>query len=201
MTEAAEAPVCDSQGNPFQKCMICLEQFSPCSLRGKLSCGHDQFCFTCIETWSRSTNKCPLCAVRFSLLQKVTVSEEKEVTVLTQETVQDRNLEEEVDEDLLRMLEQVRCQICGLDHDEHTLLLCDYCDDGYHTACLGMDCIPHLDQWFCDRCLPRLDRKEVELQWQQMERVGRRRTNRPTRGQPLPQPQVRRKRLRKLTNS
>jgi hypothetical protein len=201
MTETEAAPVCDSHGNPFQKCMICLEQFGACSLRGRLPCGHDQFCYTCIETWSCSTNKCPLCATRFNLLQKVTVSEEREVAVISQVNVDERNLEEEIDEELLRMLEQVRCQICGLDHDEHTLLLCDYCDDGYHTACLGMDCIPHLDQWYCDQCLPRMDKKEVEQQWKQMEQVGRRRYSRPVRGRAPPQVEVRRKRLRKLANS
>ena len=197
--------MCDSHGNPLQRCMICLEHLLGASERGQLPCGHNQFCYSCLETWSRTTNKCPLCAVRYHSLKLVTVSEEGEAKAKGEIEVPDKNFEEEVDVELLRMLEQVRCQVCGSDRDEHILMLCDYCDAGYHTSCLGMDCIPNLDVWYCDRCLPMLDRKEVDLQWQQMEQVGRRRVQRHGRREDRQtstlssrRPEPKRKRLRKL---
>ena len=42
-------------------------------------------------------------------------------------------------------------QICGSGDDEATLLLCDRCDSGAHTACLGMAGLPKA-AWFCKRC-------------------------------------------------
>ena len=48
----------------------------------------------------------------------------------------------------------VACEICFTDENEHLLLLCDGCDDAYHTYCLQprLDCIPE-NEWFCPNCL------------------------------------------------
>ena len=45
-----------------------------------------------------------------------------------------------------------RCIICGQADQEDVLLLCDNCNDAYHTHCLDIDDIPEGD-WFCPNCI------------------------------------------------
>lgn len=45
-----------------------------------------------------------------------------------------------------------RCIICGRADQEDVLLLCDNCNDAYHTHCLDIDDIPE-DDWFCPNCV------------------------------------------------
>lgn len=47
----------------------------------------------------------------------------------------------------------VFCQICHDNDNEENLLLCDGCDDAFHTYCLSpaLDNIPE-DDWFCENC-------------------------------------------------
>ena len=52
---------------------------------------------------------------------------------------------EELDE------ESKPCPICGEDDNEDVLLLCDGCDLGYHTYCVGLDSVP-VGHWFCESC-------------------------------------------------
>ena len=62
----------------------------------------------------------------------------------------------------------IACELCFTDENEHLLLLCDGCDDAYHTYCLRprLDSIPE-DEWFCPNCLhdaqlqPSEEQKEV----------------------------------------
>jgi len=46
------------------------------------------------------------------------------------------------------------CELCYTDDNEHLLLLCDGCDDAYHTYCLQprLHSIPE-NEWFCPNCL------------------------------------------------
>lgn len=45
------------------------------------------------------------------------------------------------------------CEVClGSDHDDQ-MMLCDGCDKGYHTLCVGLVCVPDLEEWFCQTCL------------------------------------------------
>jgi len=46
----------------------------------------------------------------------------------------------------------VCCTLCGGDHDEVNLVLCDCCDNGFHTKCIGLAAVPAGD-WFCPRCI------------------------------------------------
>ena len=59
-------------------CSICLDELT--KTKGKLPCGHE-FCFSCIERWSKETNKCPLCKKRFDTIQKNTKHTETSVNV------------------------------------------------------------------------------------------------------------------------
>ena len=45
-----------------------------------------------------------------------------------------------------------RCIICGRADQEDVLLLCDNCNDAYHTHCVDIDDIPEGD-WFCPNCI------------------------------------------------
>ena len=45
-----------------------------------------------------------------------------------------------------------RCIICGQADQEDVLLLCDNCNDPYHSYCLDLDGIPEGD-WFCPNCV------------------------------------------------
>lgn len=45
------------------------------------------------------------------------------------------------------------CKCCGKGDREHLLFMCDECNDGYHTTCLGMKKRPRSeDKWFCPSC-------------------------------------------------
>lgn len=43
------------------------------------------------------------------------------------------------------------CPVCDEDDNEDVLLLCDGCDVGYHTYCVGLDSVP-VGHWFCESC-------------------------------------------------
>lgn len=47
------------------------------------------------------------------------------------------------------------CRVCEADDDEDLLLMCDYCNEGYHTYCLDppLDDVPDEDEdWLCVHC-------------------------------------------------
>ncbi len=58
------------------------------------------------------------------------------------------------------MIESIECLVCGRGDDEAMMLLCDGCDDSYHTYCLfpPLKEIPKGD-WRCPMCI-----SEVEIQ-------------------------------------
>ena len=54
--------------NASESCVICLED-EP-QVRGQLDCCQHVFCYDCVVTWSKQTNKCPVCQRRFSVVDK-----------------------------------------------------------------------------------------------------------------------------------
>ncbi|GMH64420.1 hypothetical protein TrLO_g8294 [Triparma laevis f. longispina] len=51
---------------------------------------------------------------------------------------------------------QCSCADCPDKRDESIpILLCDICDEGFHTTCLGLKEVPPGDSWFCNRCAPK----------------------------------------------
>ena len=46
------------------------------------------------------------------------------------------------------------CKVCGRDEDHANLLLCEACNEEYHTYCLDppLECVPD-DDWFCGEFL------------------------------------------------
>lgn len=52
------------------------------------------------------------------------------------------------------------CEICHRTDGDATMLLCDQCDTGWHTACLDPPLRrPPPGQWFCPRCKPKRQRR------------------------------------------
>ncbi|KDO33329.1 hypothetical protein SPRG_02137 [Saprolegnia parasitica CBS 223.65] len=45
------------------------------------------------------------------------------------------------------------CPLCKEDRDDSDSLLCDTCDQVYHTYCVGLYAVPK-DNWFCPVCAP-----------------------------------------------
>lgn len=56
------------------------------------------------------------------------------------------------------------CLLCGSGNDEDRLLLCDGCDDSYHTFCLipPLHDVPKGD-WRCPQCLAQVIRQTVKV--------------------------------------
>jgi len=52
------------------------------------------------------------------------------------------------------LLNSKACTICENSDDDHKMLLCDGCDEGFHLHCLEppLDKVPKLPHWFCDGC-------------------------------------------------
>lgn len=50
-------------------------------------------------------------------------------------------------------VDDISCSACGNAQPEHNLLLCDGCDDAFHTTCLApaLEEVPESD-WFCPGC-------------------------------------------------
>jgi len=53
-----------------ENCCICMCDVEPNDLAMINSCNH-RFCFSCIEKWSERENKCPLCKIRFTKIDRV----------------------------------------------------------------------------------------------------------------------------------
>lgn len=68
----------------------------------------------------------------------------------------------------LLQVDLVVCLVCGSGGEEDRLLLCDGCDDSYHTFCLipPLHDVPKGD-WRCPKCL-------AQVRIQQLTRVMRR---------------------------
>jgi len=64
---------------------------------------------------------------------------------------------------MLQALDSATCKVCGSEELPEVTLLCDECDEAYHTHCVGLSQIPDGD-WFCETCLPL---QSVYLQLQQ----------------------------------
>ena len=120
------------------KCAICMDFIKP--QQALLDCRHNQFCFDCIVNWASISNKCPLCMQKFFTVRNLFTSEILPVEDKANES------DEEIAEDII-------CEICELGNNEESMLLCDCCDKGFHTGCIGITRIPYLEYWFCCHCI------------------------------------------------
>ncbi|EEB06922.1 CTD-binding SR-like protein rA9 [Schizosaccharomyces japonicus yFS275] len=128
-------------------CIICLSEIPvspPSTPIATLVCGHF-FHNNCLETWCNVANTCPLCRVVF---HKVDLYEYKGGPWVRAYPVQDKiqGVSEGPD------LSEVRCIVCGRMDQEDMLMLCDGCDDAYHTFCLDMTSVP-VHEFYCPNCM------------------------------------------------
>lgn len=61
------------------------------------------------------------------------------------------------------------CLLCGSGNDEDRLLLCDGCDDSYHTFCLipPLHDVPKGD-WRCPQCLAQVIQQTIKVRMKVM---------------------------------
>jgi len=124
-----------SKAKQTKQCTICL---GPLRAWGILPCGHT-FCFTCIQTWSQRDNRCPLCKRRFYHIRD------------------GENFQYGVEHaDFRATVLESGCVVCKSKDNEEVTLLCDSCEDPYHTYCLTpkLSKIPE-GEWRCPRCILR----------------------------------------------
>ncbi|XP_053991541.1 PHD and RING finger domain-containing protein 1-like [Hylaeus volcanicus] len=139
-------------------CAICLTDIVENDIIGELAECHHFFCYDCIHLWANRTNQCPLCKQKFYCILKKNFKANTlcESIVLSSIQVQDKTLHLTDDETyniepMRRPLEEYICQVCRLGNQEEVLLLCDGCDDAYHTFCVGCTEVPE-GSWFCHTC-------------------------------------------------
>ena len=58
----------------------------------------------------------------------------------------DHDVDDEDDED------SIKCISCLKGNNPKKLVLCDGCDAGYHTYCVGLNRVPRAPLWFCPAC-------------------------------------------------
>ena len=64
------------------------------------------------------------------------------------------------------------CVECGSGEREAEMLLCDECDRGFHTECVGLRHVPNLEVWFCGGCVDLMDEDVQDHQYEEMRLAG-----------------------------
>ncbi|XP_063696784.1 PHD and RING finger domain-containing protein 1 [Culicoides brevitarsis] len=146
-SEASETDVSESRPS----CPICLRSFSHQEIGFPEDCSSIQhiFCALCIEEWAKNVTTCPIDRKEFTKICILDNWLDKNVIRSVEVTRKEYN-EQEMDtvDDL------TYCEICHLANNEHSMLLCDGCDRGYHMDCLT----PRLSEipagsWYCRLCV------------------------------------------------
>jgi len=134
----AAKKVCDSLGSA---CSICLDCVRDRAIPNK--CCHE-FCFSCISSWSRIANDCPLCKTRFTSLHHYGLKNAPTV-VPVEERQQAKDQAGAV----------LMCSNCGSPEDEDNLFLCDgpTCSRAFHLYCVIPELLqPPEEPWLCAHC-------------------------------------------------
>ena len=148
-------------------CLVCLEDLASLPTLCYLPCHHQQFHYQCLKAWAQKTNRCPLCKTSFSIIWKVENGKLNDF-----ELVDSRIQRHPEDDTPLEAFLPTHCEVCfGEDHDD-LMLLCDGCDKGYHTLCLGLVDLPDLAEWFCEACLLEQSGYMQRLQVREVQRVA-----------------------------
>ena len=126
------------------QCNVCYDKIKT---YGLINCGHI-YCFNCISNWSKQTNDCPLCKVKFNVIKKID-GDNKEFIKVEDSNIQ---VEDYIDP---AMFANDHCYACGDDCREELLLICEFCfTECCHTYCLNpsLESVPE-EIWYCDYCV------------------------------------------------
>jgi hypothetical protein len=137
-SEKVEAPLCT----------ICLQELveEHGTLFASVDCPSIHiFHYRCISVWVEQSSQCPLDRSSLSRLF-ITRHDPSSDVVEREEVVESKQARYEQDWE-----QQSVCRVCQLGDRDHVLLLCDGCDDMYHTDCVGLTQVPPGD-WFCEIC-------------------------------------------------
>eukprot|EP00730_Choanoeca_flexa_P013298 TRINITY_DN5169_c0_g1_i1.p1 TRINITY_DN5169_c0_g1~~TRINITY_DN5169_c0_g1_i1.p1 ORF type:complete len:294 (+),score=33.82 TRINITY_DN5169_c0_g1_i1:111-992(+) len=152
---AAPADINQFLNKTKENCSICLEELTLDTIRGRLACRHDGFCLECVVQWLKVTPSCPLCKTATSHVCHI---DGKDGPILKQTPVEpaaQRQLSTDTradhDNEAVLVAMQASCLVCQRDDDDENFILCDGCEDGCHTYCVGLDTVPEGD-WLCARC-------------------------------------------------
>ena len=109
--------------------------------------GCHSFHFVCIGKWHERESSCPLCKSRTSRVKHNGMWKEVEPKIQRAVYLEDNEHENEEETTYISTL----CEICGDGGCPELMLLCDQCDLGFHTHCIGIDGVPNGD-FYCRRC-------------------------------------------------
>lgn len=154
-----------------EDCPICMapmgQDQSEAEQIGRLKCSHS-YHNQCLLEWSETSNTCPYCRAEYheveilqtpdgSVLRSYKVDPvqipavvEDEEALFDEEDIYFSSEEESEPE--AQIAEIMRCVVCGSQDQEQVLMLCDACDDCYHSFCLGLDELP-CGSFNCPTCL------------------------------------------------
>ncbi|XP_062116833.1 uncharacterized protein LOC133830781 [Humulus lupulus] len=135
-----------------ESCAICYVDAGK-AIRGEIdSCNH-YFCFLCIMEWTKTESRCPICRRRFTSIRRppkhdIFTSERLiKIPLRDQEFIHSGGTNGSFDP-----YAEVLCNVCNQTTDENLLLLCDLCDSGAHTFCVGLGFSVPEGDWFCHDC-------------------------------------------------
>ena len=134
-------------------CAVCLTHPSERAVLD--SCAH-VFCVPCLSRWAKIETKCPLCKSRFTTMTPTSATGAQIGDAVSfRETNQGDKTEADDDDDDASSsedeAERYFCDVCRRGDDEECLLLCDACDVGSHTYCVGLERVPN-GRWYCELC-------------------------------------------------
>ena len=133
-------------------CAVCLTHPSERAVLD--SCAH-VFCVPCLSRWAKIETKCPLCKSRFTTMTPTSATGAQIGDAVSfRETNQGDKTEADDDDDASSSEDEAEryfCDVCRRGDDEECLLLCDACDVGSHTYCVGLERVPN-GRWYCELC-------------------------------------------------
>lgn len=153
-------------------CNICHTEFNEGMPRGEIECAcvNINFCFKCISRWAQECTECPFCKTVFGVITEVT--RKNGIDTRVQHQVEPRTLQAAAEDPEDEMLEDAYantyCFVCGQDRDDHLLLLCETCEAGAHTYCIGLGNHVPEAEFHCPDCLGRTHEEFLEIVQQQL---------------------------------
>ncbi|KAI9678927.1 MAG: hypothetical protein M1829_001912 [Trizodia sp. TS-e1964] len=153
-------PVSDDSSDPESKSSGCSSPSTPatsetCQKKDLIArlvpCLH-HFHNTCLKTWVKHANTCPICRQEFNIVELTKSFKGPTIdTYVVKDQTQVADLDMEIIDEQMGIYNNDPCIVCDHDDREDILLLCDGCNVPAHTTCIGLDSVP-IGDWFCEDC-------------------------------------------------